>query len=160
MFMAVSFLCEERELLRLSCSSCLLILRAGAFGEWQKEVTGWGASELVLAGPGPRFCDWNGRFHWKPAAGAFALLSTLSAAGLSQVPAYSCPGCRCLYEALKYLSFCPHWQLQGHMLLLAFVAVARKWGSAGNFLHFSGRFSLFTCSKRYFPVQFFLYYIE
>lgn len=85
-----------------------------------------GASEFVVARPLLLFCDWNGHFHGKPAAGAFVLLSTLSAAGLCQVPALACPGCRCLYEALQDLSFWPHWQLQGHSLLLAFAAVARK----------------------------------
>lgn len=139
MFMAVSFL---RELLRLSCSSLLLILHPGAFGSGGRKSPGWGASEFVVAGPVPLFCDWNGHLHWRPAAGAFALLSALSTAGLSQAPALACPGCRCLYEALQDPSFWPHWQLQGHSLLLAFAAVARKWGSAGNFLHFSGRFCL------------------
>lgn len=53
MFMAVSFL---RELLRLSCSSLLLILHPGAFGKWQKEVArvrsiwvccGWASAALL-----------------------------------------------------------------------------------------------------------------
>lgn len=44
----------------------------------------------------------------------------------------------------------PGWLLQGHSLLLAFVAWARRWGSAGNSCHFLGRLFLFTCGEPYF----------
>lgn len=109
-------------------------------------------------------CGWDSvAFLWSnwpllvEASCRIICFTQCTVASLKPVPVLARPWLQILF--MKYLGIChvwPHSLLQGHSLLISLLW-AKRWGSAGNFTHFLGRFFFVYIQWTLFPLQFFLF---